>query len=154
MTWHRVSIAAERGDIMAAFETKKDDDVIASINIIPFVDIVLVLLIIFMVTSTAIVKAAIKVDLPKAANAGTEVATTINLVLTKEGELFLDGEAMSMSSAGMEIRDRVKEDKNLQVVISADKQLPYGKVVTFIDFVKGNGVQTFALNIEKKLAKK
>ena len=51
---------------MAAFETKKDDDVIATINIIPFVDIVLVLLIIFMVTATYIVAQAIPVDLPEA----------------------------------------------------------------------------------------
>ena len=56
---------------MAAVTHNDGDDVIASINIIPFVDIVLVLLVIFMVTSTVIVKAAIKVDLPTAANAGT-----------------------------------------------------------------------------------
>ena len=67
---------------MAAFTNSKNDGPIASINIIPFVDIVLVLLIIFMVTSTAIVKAAIKVDLPTAASAGQSVSATVNLVLT------------------------------------------------------------------------
>jgi biopolymer transport protein ExbD len=137
---------------MAAFENKKDDDVISSINIIPFVDIVLVLLIIFMVTSTAIVKAAIRVDLPKAANAGTSVATTVNLVLTKEREIFLDGDQVTRKEAGARIRSKVDEAPDLQVVISADTLLPYGEVVRFIDFVKGNGVQTFALNIEKEVA--
>jgi len=137
---------------MAAFENKKDDDVISSINIIPFVDIVLVLLIIFMVTSTAIVKAAIKVDLPKAANAGNSVATTLNLVITKEREIFLDGDPVTRDEAGSRIRQKVEEAPDLQVVISADKLLPYGEVVRFIDFVKGNGVQTFALNIEKEVA--
>ena len=58
-----------------------DDGMIASINIIPFVDIVFVPLIIFMVTSTAIVKAAIKVDLPTAAAAGSQVESTVNLVI-------------------------------------------------------------------------
>lgn len=137
---------------MAAFETKKDDDVIASINIIPFVDIVLVLLIIFMVTSTAIVKAAIKVDLPKAANAGVTVATTLNLVITKDRELLLDGELVSQSEAGLRIRRKADEGKDVQMVISADKALPYGEVVTIIDFVKGSGVTSFALNIEKEVA--
>ncbi len=137
---------------MAAFETKKDDDVIASINIIPFVDIVLVLLIIFMVTSTAIVKAAIKVDLPKAANAGATVATTLNLVISKERELFLDGELISQSEAGKRIRKKADEVDDVQMVISADKALPYGEVVTIIDFVKGSGVSSFALNIEKEVA--
>ena len=137
---------------MAAFETRKDGDVIASINIIPFVDIVLVLLIIFMVTSTAIVKAAIRVDLPKAANAGTAVAATVNLVITKEREIYLDGDPVSEAEAGAQIRDRVGKTPDLQVVISADRKLPYGVVVTFIDFIKGNGVQAFALNIEKEVA--
>ncbi len=137
---------------MAAFENPKDDGVIASINIIPFVDIVLVLLIIFMVTSTAIVKAAIKVDLPTAANAGTDVATTLNLVITKEREIFVDGDVVTRKQAGVRIREKVADAPDLQVVISADKKLPYGEVVAFIDFVKGNGVKTFALNIEKELA--
>ena len=137
---------------MAAFETKKDDDVIASINIIPFVDIVLVLLIIFMVTSTAIVKAAIRVDLPKAANAGATVSTTMNLVITQDRELFLDGELVTEAQASGLIRRKADEVDDLQMVISADKKLPYGEVVSIIDFVKGSGVSTFALNIEKEVA--
>jgi biopolymer transport protein ExbD len=139
---------------MAAFEAKKDDGVIATINIIPFVDIVLVLLIIFMVTSTAIVKAAIKVDLPKAANAGDSVAETVNLVVTKELELFLDGDPVSQEKAGKILSDKVAEIPRLQVVISADQKLPYGDVVSIIDFVKSKGVETFALNIERKTAAK
>jgi len=139
---------------MAAFEAKKDDGVIATINIIPFVDIVLVLLIIFMVTSTAIVKAAIKVDLPKAANAGDSVAETVNLVVTKELELFLDGDPVSQEKAGKILSDKVAEIPRLQVVISADQKLPYGDVVSIIDVVKSKGVETFALNIERKTAAK
>ena len=139
---------------MAATVHKEDDDVIAQINIIPFVDIVLVLLIIFMVTSTAIVKAAIKVDLPKAANAGEAAAATVNLVVTAEQELFLDGKPITREAAAQMLKARVKADPKLQAVISADKKLPYGEVVSVIDFVKGNGVKTFALNIEKQLAKK
>jgi biopolymer transport protein ExbD len=137
---------------MAANVHKSDDDVIAQINIIPFVDIVLVLLIIFMVTSTAIVKAAIKVDLPKAANTGDAVAVTVNLVVTKEKELFLDGAPVTRQSASEKLREKTKRNPDLQAVISADRALPYGDVVSVIDFVKGNGVKTFALNIEKQLA--
>lgn len=139
---------------MAANIHKNDDDVIAQINIIPFVDIVLVLLIIFMVTSTAIVKAAIKVDLPKAANTGDATALTINLVVTKDKELFLDGAPSTREAASRKIREKLKVNPDTQAVISADRALPYGEVVSVIDFVKGNGVKTFALNIEKKLATK
>ncbi len=72
---------------MAALEkaASQDDGPIASINIIPFVDIVLVLLVIFIVTSAAIVRASLKVDLPRAAAGGAKVASTLNLVLDREG---------------------------------------------------------------------
>ncbi len=139
---------------MAAQVNRNDEDVIAQINIIPFVDIVLVLLIIFMVTSTAIVKAAIKVDLPKAANAGEAAVATVNLVLTENKELFLDGQPTTRQAASAVLQQRVRQDDKLQAIISADKRLPYGDVVQLIDFVKGNGVKTFALNIEKQVAKK
>jgi biopolymer transport protein ExbD len=139
---------------MAAFETKRNDDVIASINIIPFVDIVLVLLIIFMVTSTAIVKAAIKVELPKAANAGDAVVNTVNLVVTDGLELYIDGDAVTREKAGEILASKVAENPKTQVVISADEKLPYGDVVTIIDFIKGRGVEVFALNIERRSAVK
>jgi biopolymer transport protein ExbD len=128
-----------------------DDDVIAAINIIPFVDIVLVLLVIFMVTSTVIVKAAIQVDLPKAANAGTAVEDTLNLVVTAERALLLDGEPIGYDAAAARIRARAAANRKLQAVISADRRLPYGDVVNVIDMVKGSGVASFALNIEREV---
>jgi biopolymer transport protein ExbD len=133
-----------------ALNVSRDDDVIASINIIPFVDIVLVLLIIFMVTSTAIVKAAIKVELPKAAAAGSEVSSTVNLVVTADRVLILDGEELSFADAAERIRVLAADRPALQAVISADKVLPYGEVVGVIDMVKQSGVVTFALNIERR----
>lgn len=134
---------------MALSNQNENDDVIASINIIPFVDIVLVLLIIFMVTSTVIVKAAIKVDLPTAANAGTAIEDTLNLVVTRERQLLVDGEPSSYAAAAGEIRRRANANPKLQAVISADKKLEYGDVVGVIDMVKANGVLSFALNIER-----
>ncbi len=135
---------------MAAPIQSNDDGVISSINIIPFVDIVLVLLIIFMVTSTAIVKAAIKVDLPQAAAAGSEVASTVNIVLTLNGELALNGEAVTSEQAANRLKSMTQAEPDLQAVISADKKLPYGRVVEVVDLVKLSGVRTFALNIERK----
>lgn len=135
---------------MAAPIGKQDNDVIAEINIIPFVDIVLVLLIIFMVTSTAIVKAAIKVDLPKASAAASDVTATVNLVYTTKKELFLDGKRTTLKNAGEVIAKKVGQSPTLQAVISADTKLSYGDVVEVVDMVKRSGVSGFALNIERK----
>ena len=134
----------------ANFDRTDDDEVISAINIIPFVDIVLVLLIIFMVTSTAMVKAALQVDLPKAASAGTEVETTVNVVYTLERQLMLDGEPIDREGLAATVRSQAEANPDLQVVISADTGVAYGDVVGIIDLVKQNGAKAFALNIERE----
>ena len=136
---------------MAAAQNGNGDDEgpLASINIIPFVDIVLVLLIIFMLTSTAIVRSALKIELPKAASGGDEVSATLNLVYTKDGKLFLNGQVSTESAVVAYIKGELPANPKLQAVIAADKGVEYGEVVGLIDLVKQNGVHAFALNIEK-----
>ena len=125
------------------------DEPMASINIVPFVDIVLVLLVIFMLTSAAIVKASIKVELPKAASGGAKVTSTVNLMYTKTGELLVNGERVEWDAAGRLVQAEAKRDRKTQAVIAADTGVEYGKVVALIDLVKQNGVSAFALDIER-----
>lgn len=128
----------------------EDDGVLASINIIPFVDIVLVLLVIFMLTSATIVKASLKVELPKAASGGSQVESTVNLVLTKDDKLMLNGtEVPSLAEAARAIRGETASNPKIQAVIAADKGVAYGRVVELIDVVKQSGVSAFALDIER-----
>jgi biopolymer transport protein ExbD len=130
-------------------DAAEDEGPLASINIIPFVDIVLVLLVIFMLTSATIVRASLKVDLPKAASGGSKVDSTVNLVLTKQGQLFLNGAALTLQRAGEAVRRQSAENPRTQAVISADKGVEYGRVVELIDLVKQNGISAFALDIER-----
>ena len=127
-----------------------DDSLLASINIIPFVDIVLVLLVIFMLTSAAIVKASLKVELPKAASGGSTVPSTLNFLYTKGGELFLNGDKIpSLADAAQVIKREAAQNPKIQAVISADKGVEYGRVIEIIDTVKKNGVSAFALDVER-----
>jgi len=136
---------------MAAQIFEEDqDDVIAQINIIPFVDIVLVLLIIFMLTSSIIVRASIPVDLPTAAAADSEVSSTLNIVMDAQGKLFLDGSPISQAALESHVARAAWEDTDAQAVISADRAVDYGRVVNLIDMVKSKGVRTFALNIQRE----
>src|SRR5258708_17261753 len=81
------------------------EGLLAQINIIPFVDIVLVLLIIFMLTSATIVRSSLKVELPKAASGGSQVETTLNLVYSKDDKLLVNGQAVpSLTAAGAIVR--------------------------------------------------
>ena len=76
---------------MAIQTEESGEEMIAAINVTPLVDITLVLLIIFMVTATYVVREAIEVDLPRAAAGGETVGPTLALALDRDGKLFLDG---------------------------------------------------------------
>jgi biopolymer transport protein ExbD len=130
--------------------TGGDDDIVAEINVTPLVDVMLVLLIIFMVTSSYIAKAAVEVNLPKAASGGEAVESTLNIIITKEGKLLLNGEDSDLARIATYIKAEVKQNPKLQAVIAADTGVEYGEVMKVIDTIKQNGVKSFALNIEKK----
>ena len=125
----------------------EDDDLVAAINVTPFVDVVLVLLVILMVTSTDLVRAQLGITLPSAATAGEAVPTTLNIVVKDDGSLWLDGNATNRISLAEILRDRPKE--KAQAVISADRGVDYGEVIAVIDLIKASGLNDFALSVEK-----
>lgn len=127
-----------------------DDDLISGINVTPLVDVVLVLLIIFMVTATYIVRAAIEVDLPRAAHGGEAVGTVLSVVVTKANEVYLDGVRLADDALVERTKEAVAKDAGTRVVISADKGALYGAVVHVIDLVKGAGATRFAIHVEKE----
>jgi biopolymer transport protein ExbD len=127
-----------------------DDDMMADINVTPFVDIVLVLLIILMVTSTEIVKATIQVDLPSAASGGEMVESTLNIIITKDGEFYVDGIKSTEDELVDNVRRKKADNPKVQAVIAADQAVTYNFVVRAIDLVKENGVTSFALNVDRE----
>ena len=132
-----------------AASTNDNDEAISAINVTPFVDIVLVLLIILMVTSAQIVKAALEVDLPRAASGSDRVDTTLNVVMKRDGEIHLDGSRITKEQLGLKVKSASRANPKVRAVIAADKGVPYGEVVQMIDVVKGNGVRSFALDVER-----
>jgi biopolymer transport protein ExbD len=128
---------------------RDDDELISDINVTPFVDIVLVLLIIFMVTATYIVSRAIPVDLPKASS-GEDITTTLALTLTRNGDLYLDGHKVGEDDVKRAIASARHGNRETRAVIAADKEVTHGRVVHIIDLVRREGVSRFAINIENE----
>ena len=127
-------------------EPRDDEDAITGINITPLVDITLVLLIIFMVTTTYIVNPSIHVDLPKAATADKTQPSTASVVITQDGVLYLNGKETTEEALRDHCRMELSKDKDLQVVVAADRDTRHGAVVHIIDVVKAAGVTRFAIN--------
>jgi biopolymer transport protein ExbD len=134
----------------AASQFEDDDSgrMITEINVTPLVDITLVLLIIFMVTTTYIVNPSIKVDLPKAMTGTDQTRTTLALTLTKDGQLYLNGDRSDEAQVLRQIAAELPKNPDLQAIIAADKVVPHGSVVHIIDFVKRAGVRKFAINVD------
>ena len=130
--------------------TEGDDEMSTGINVTPLVDITLVLLIIFMVTATYIVRDTIAVDLPRAAHGGEATGTTLSVVITRDGSVYLDGVRRTDTELAARARDAVARDRDTRAIISADRASLHGTVVRVIDLVKGEGVSRFAIDIEKE----
>jgi len=123
------------------------EDAITGINVTPLVDITLVLLIIFMVTASYIVKESIEVDLPRAAAGGETVGETLTFAIDKAGALYLDGKPVARDAARAAVRAAVARGPDARALIGADRAVPHGEVVSLIDLVKGQGLVKFAIQI-------
>ncbi len=132
--------------------TKLDDqdDGINDINITPFVDVVLVLLVIFMVTAPVMMKESLKVNLPKTLT--SEVSTkadSIGVAITKEGQVLFNGKLLSDESLKSELARIASSAPETNFLISADTETRHGDVVRMIDLLKKNNLNRFALQVEK-----
>lgn len=126
----------------------------AEINITPFTDVVLVLLIIFMVTTPLLVQPGIKVKLPKAQAAETDTDKTLNILIDARGEIFLDKRKMGIEDLKRELSLRVMSKPDIAIVVKGDKDVKYDSVVRVIDAAKQSGAKKFALAVELQNAVK
>ncbi|MCA9636495.1 MAG: biopolymer transporter ExbD [Myxococcales bacterium] len=144
---------------MAADTNADDDDGINSINVTPLVDVMLVLLVIFMATTTTIQDSeAMRVDKPDA-KTGTKLEPNphqILLMCTKEGSyaidrIKVDGETDDKRDQVIKdaIAAKLKEDQDLQGVIQCDEAAQVGAMVHLIDLLRDSGVKKYAIATEK-----
>ena len=107
------------------------------INVVPFIDIVLVLLVIVLATASFVTNRAIKVDLPKASSQKQEDKKSITITINKEGNYFLNKEATSLDTLKLSL---MKLDPQFDIIsLHTDKETPFHYFVDVIDFLKERG---------------
>jgi biopolymer transport protein ExbD len=137
---------------MAGGANDSDEEMITAINVTPLVDIVLVLLIVLMVTSSYLVNKSINVELPKAAT-GETATPNLSISIDVEHKLYLDGTVIDPEQLQSRIRAAYAADPEVKAIISADGRVQHSQVVTVIDILRREKVTKFAINtspIEKK----
>jgi biopolymer transport protein ExbD len=124
-----------------------DDELITQINVTPLVDVFLVLLVILMVTATAIVSKTIPMDLPEVEAEPTVVPMTLAVSIDAQGNLFLDARRVSEDQLRRGIREAHAADAEVRAVIAADGSVHHRTVVRVIDLLRQEHVTKFAINV-------
>ena len=131
-----------------AFETKTQGSTISQINVVPLVDVMLVLLVIFMVTAP-ILQQGLQVDLPQAkAGALTGEDDQLVVSISRAGAVYLNDTEIAVDALTekLEAVARVRPDR--QVFLRADRHVEYGKVVGVMAAVRGAGIQNLGMVTE------
>jgi biopolymer transport protein TolR len=127
---------------------KHGEDVIADINITPFTDVVLVLLIIFMIATPLIVGGGIKVEPPKAETAKPEEEKFVAVSIDAKGDVFLDGKYISIDGL-YRVLQADAQQRGMMVKINGDKRIKYEVVLKVLDATRKAGVLRYLLVAEK-----
>ncbi len=133
-----------------AGRVSRDDQVVAEINVTPLVDIMLVLLIIFMLTSEEIAakvqQPAIEVDLPTASSGGQHPPTPLTVLISKSGELYCNGARVDENALKLQARQAHAATPKLQAVVSADQRVAHGVVIHIVDILRLEQIEQVAIN--------
>lgn len=126
------------------------NETIAEINVVPLVDIVLVILIIFMVSAPVFIKSSINVTLPKAASGAEGAKSPLNITINVDGQIDLNGAPVSKEELFVLVRALIQTEPQTPAIISADKDVAHGKVIEVVDGLQLSGVTKFAINVDSE----
>lgn len=116
---------------------------LSEINVTPFVDVMLVLLIIFMVTAP-LLQQGIDVDLPEAKGKEMSPAERTIITIKKDGKIYLDKASVTMDT----LSATLSKNRNREVFLKADKDVPYGMVVTVMGELRSIGIEKLGMITE------
>lgn len=135
------------------FKPQNEEDIVAEINVVPLIDVMLVLLIVFMVTSSMSLESGIDVELPQAASTmegETEDLKAVIVSLDRSGQLAVQGQVVSSESLRGAITEALKTEGTELVVFEGDRESSYGLAVEVMDEAKAAGAKRFAILAQEK----
>ena len=135
---------------------RRNSKLLADINIAPFTDVILVLLIVFMVTTPLIVRSSIKIALPQVSNNNQKPLESkdINVDITPAGEVYLDNERynlkLDLDIFKFKLKKMMKSYNDPAIIINGDRNVKYDYVVQVIDAASKAGIKHLVLATEFK----
>ena len=131
----------------------ESSDIMAEINITPLTDIFLVLLIIFMITSSAMIESGGKINLPKAVSTQSESRGT-TVTLTPKHEIYVNQKKVSEENLDAALKEALNQNQNKTVILRGDKDVLLGDTVKVMSIIKRAGASEIAIAAEAERAKR
>jgi len=122
----------------------KTQTTLAEINMIPFIDIVLVLLIIFMVTAP-VIQSGIEVNVPKTQVVREIAEEKLIVSIDKEQKLYLQNDPVNVNELGDKIREKLLDPTRQSVYLRADQSVPFQTFATVLDHLKRAGIESVSI---------
>ncbi|MBQ7675943.1 MAG: biopolymer transporter ExbD [Campylobacter sp.] len=123
---------------------------LSDINVTPFIDVMLVLLVIFMVV-TPLMTSSVKVELPKATNSQQDIEDKpIILYLNQDDEIIISQKVVNLEQIGENLDELSQNDKEKTIFLQIDKSTNYERLMQIVQSVKQSGYNKIALSMEIK----
>lgn len=123
--------------------------IMADMNMLPFIDIALVLLLIFMVMTPFLVKSQIQINLPKAKTTDTPRRQVLTIQLDRQGGIFFDGKPVQADTLEEQLRQTIADPKEQPLMIEADRDVAFQYVVVVLDIAKRIGITKLGINVKQ-----
>lgn len=127
-----------------------DDNIVADINMTPLIDVMLVLLIIFMVSSSAAIESGLDVELPEMNAVSDKTSEVLVVSLNKEGHIAVKGEEIKTEQLQTKISEYLKELKTESVILEGDSSAPLEQVMMVMDTARSAGAKNFSIAAKLK----
>jgi biopolymer transport protein ExbD len=129
-------------------EERYEEDIVSEINITPLTDVFLVLLIIFMITSSALISSGAKVNLPSASKTTAEPRGVV-VTVTQQKEISLNGRRVSEQELQRELETELARSTDKTVIFEGDKNILLGETVKILEMAKEAGADKIAIAAEQ-----
>jgi biopolymer transport protein TolR len=120
---------------------------LSEINVTPFVDVVLVLLVIFMITAP-VLQSGIEVEVPKTRTVEAITEERVVISIDRAQRVYLGNEPVNINELGKKLREKIRDPEHQSIYLRADENVPFGAFATVMDAVKAAGIANVSIVTE------
>jgi len=133
---------------MRSLRSRHSNGLLAGINITPFTDVVLVLLVIFMIATPLIIQSGMKVNLPATSSAESQTEKSIVITIDSAGAVYLGKQRVMIDEIRPRLTRQIASSPNAAVIVMGDRGIRYDTVIRVLDIARSSGARRLALGVE------